>query len=99
MDSSLLDLAYSKAAAHYKEATLAVFNDLRAANPKGDFDVIYRASVRAMELHFSSLKLAERVWAQSLSYEKAEESLIAQFQEFPQAVSQRAFGAAYSATR
>lgn len=76
MDSSLLELAYSKAAAHYKEATLAVFQDLSAKNPNGDSDAIYRASVRAMDLHFFSLKLAEKVWAQSLSYEKAEESLI-----------------------
>lgn len=99
MGTPLFELAYASAAIHYKEATLAVFRELSAANPNVDFDVLYRASTRGMELHISSLKFAVRIWARSITFEKAEQSLIAQFSEFPPEVCRRALNAAHADAR
>ena len=99
MSESIFDLAYEKAIAHYRECVLGVFRDINAENPTEDFDLLHRASSRALELHFNSLKLAEKVWAKSISYEKAEKSLAAQFPEFSAEVVGRALGAAYVKAR
>jgi len=99
MQTPLLELAYVSAAAHYKQARLAVFNELSAASPGTNFDVLHQASARALDLHVSSLTFAERVWAKSISYEKAEESLLARFSEFPREVVRRALSAAHAEAR
>ena len=99
MAKPLLELAYISAVAHYKAARLSVFNELTAANPEVDFDSLHHASSRALDLHVSSLGFAQRVWAKNLAYEKAEESLVAKFSEFPHEVVRRALASAYSATR
>ena len=99
MSASIFDLAYEKAIKHYKESVLGVFQDISAENPAVDFDLPHRASARAMELHFGALKIAEKVWAKSISYEKAQESLAAQFPEFSIEVSRRALSEAYVWTR
>ena len=99
MDASLFELAYTKAAAQYKEATLAVFHDLGAAYPAASFDDVHRVSSRTMELHISSLRFAEKVWGATFSYEKAEAALISQFSEFPPDVCVQALRAAYVRTR
>ena len=99
MDASLFELAYTKAAAHYEEATLAVLHDLSAAYPAASFDDIHRAGNRAMELHLASLRFAERIWGATFSYEKAEAALISQFSEFPPNVCVAALRAAYARTR
>ncbi len=52
-----------------------------------------------MELHVSALDFASRVWGESITYEKAQASLIAKFSEFPQEVCCNALSAAYTRTR
>ena len=99
MDSRLFDLAYERAAAHFKEAALATFSDLSKAGGTASFDSLHSLSVRAMELHFSALRLAERIWAKSIPYEKAAAILSEQFPEFPSAVCERALGSAHAERR
>ena len=99
MTKTLLELAYISAVTHYKAARLAVFSELSAANPDTDFDALHHASSRALDLHVSSLEFAKRVWAKSLTYEKAEESLMAKFSEFPHEVVREALASANVATR
>lgn len=52
-----------------------------------------------MALYLFSLNVAAMVWAKTLPYEKAEHSLIAKFQDFPETVCRKAFGEAYAYTR
>ena len=99
MDKSLLEVAYKKAASHYDEVQLVVFRELSAAYPEVAFDDVHRAGIRAMELHLASLRFAERIWAASIAYEKAEESLISQFSEFPIDVCVQALNGAYVKAR
>jgi hypothetical protein len=99
VDAKLLKDAYAIAATRYNEARLAVFRELEAAHPGMNFDDIHRASSRAMELHLSALDFAPRVWGASISYEKAEASLIARFPEFPQQVCRSAMSAAHTRNR
>ena len=50
-------------------------------------------------MYLFSLNVATMVWAGTLPYDKAEQSLIAKFQDFPEAVCRKAFGEAYAYTR
>ncbi len=99
MNAAIFIHAYAAAAARYNEASLAVFRELEAAHPSIDFDALYRASSRAMELHVSALEFASRVLRGSVTYEKAEASLIAKFPEFPEEVCRNALNAARTSTR
>lgn len=67
--------------------------------PGNGFDTIFHAAERAMALYLFSLNVAAMVWAKTLPYEKAEHSLIAKFQDFPETVCRKAFGEAYAYTR
>ena len=99
MDSSLLEVAYKKAVTRYDEVRLVVFRELRAAYPEAALDEVHRAGIRAMELHLASLRFAERIWAATISYEKAEASLISQFSEFSMDICVQALKGAYVQAR
>jgi hypothetical protein len=78
---------------------LAIYSDLDKAAGGSNFESLHWLSVRSLELHFSALKLAERIWGKSITYEKAETALSEQFSEFPNNVCKRALGAAYAERR
>ena len=92
-------MAYVTASSKYKEATLAIFKEISEANPKLDFDVMYQVSKRALKLHIESLNFAEKIWAGRIPYEKAEASLVAQFDDFPKSICVKALSAAYVQSR
>ena len=99
MESSLHEMAYLKASKKYEEITMAILKELSAANPSQDSDTVYQVSMRALKLHIESLNFAEKVWARSLPYEKAEASLVEQFHDFPKSICTQALSSAYIQTR
>jgi hypothetical protein len=99
MNEPLLDAAYSLARKQFEAAVLAVFSNLDAQFPSTAFESVHHASERAMHLYFAALGFAQKVWAGCLSYDKAQEVLQAQFNEFPVSTCLRAFEDAYTQTR
>jgi hypothetical protein len=99
MNKSLHELAVASAAAHYKAAQLAIFNELNSAKPDENFDSLHQASIRALDLHVSSLAFAERVWSANITYEKAESALLAKFGDFPRELVCHALSSAYAYKR
>ena len=95
MDRSLYEFGSASAATHFKQATLAVFQDLNGKYPQVPFDELHRVSARAMELHIAANGFAKKIWEQSLPYEKAEGFLISQFPEIPPEICAAALSKGY----
>jgi hypothetical protein len=98
-ENTLHEMAYLKASNKFKEASLAIFKELTEANPNQDFDTVHQVSIRALKLHIESLNFAEKIWSGSLPYEKAEASLIAQFDDFSKTICVKALNSAYVQSR
>lgn len=94
-----MNAAYALARQHYKAASLAVFSTLDSQFPGTAFDTVHHTADRATHLYFAALGFAQKVWAGSLPYEKAQKMLQTQFSDFPASTCQRAFGDAYTETR
>jgi hypothetical protein len=90
MNDALMDAAYSVARERYTSAAIETFKALDGRFAGADFDAIHHAAQRAMRLHIAATDLAEKIWARTLPYEKAEEILSQQFSEFPAATRQKA---------
>ncbi len=99
MSNELMDAAYKIARANYNAADLATFKALEAKFENAGFEAIHHSVERALRLNISAMDLASKVWAHTLSYEKAEEILGNQFAEFPVATRQKALGDAYTDAR
>jgi deferrochelatase/peroxidase EfeB len=98
MDDQLLSTAYTLAKANDKAAWLAVCSALDAQFTDAGSDAVYQAAQRAIELHFAALGFGRRVWARTLSYEKAAQALRDQFPEFPDDTVTHALSEAYEET-
>ena len=99
MNEALLETAYKTARENYKAAAIATSQALNACFSAAGCDVGHQVAQRAMRLHIAATDLAQKVWARTLPYEKAEEILAQQFPEFPATMRQRALGEAYTDTR
>ena len=99
MDRSVFERAYKSAAKHYKKAALAVSRDIESFRPRVGIDEQHHLGSGAIALHHASLTVGYRIWAGTLSYEKAEEVLSRQFHDFPAEVCREAVRAAYVETR
>jgi len=98
MNDQLMEIAYSLAIQQYVSAELSVFSDLLSQFPDTDFSDLLHAAEHSMQLHIAALGFARNVRGQILTYEKAEERLIAQFREFPPSTCVQAFHNAYKQT-
>jgi hypothetical protein len=96
MNDASMDAAYSIARDSYKSAAVETFKALDERFSDADFDAVHRLAQRAMQLHIAAIDLAEKIWARTLPYEKAEEILSHQFAEFPAATRQRALSDAHT---
>ena len=94
-----METAYSLARQHYTAAVHATFSDLDTQFVGADFDTIHHATRRGMALHIAALEFARRVWAGSLTSERAQEILRKAFDDFPAETCRRAFSEAYVETR
>jgi len=99
MNAPLLEAAYTIAREKYEAARLEAFSILRDRFPDAGFDPTHHAVQRGMKLYLSAYGFAEKVWAGSIPYEKAYQSLHSQFNDFPEATVERAFSEAYRDTR
>ena len=99
MQPELYEYAAVQARKHYAGARSALLAELETRDPAAGFDASFHLSVRAMQLHVSSLSFAAKVWSGSFAYERAEAALVAQFPEFPIHVVANAFSTAYTDSR
>ena len=99
MHSELFEFAYAEAAEQYTVAQKALFSALAGKFPNADFDTVYRAGSRAMELYHSSEGIATKVHARTLPYEKALAALTEQYPEFPADVVAKALSNAFVRAR
>ena len=99
MNDALMATAYQTARENYKAAESATFKLLDSTFAAEQFDTIHQASQRGMRLHVAAMELAQKVWARTISYEKAEEILRNQFTEFPDSTRQKALSDSYTDTR
>lgn len=99
MTEILLDRAYTLAREQLKASSVAIHGALVDQFPQLGSDAAHQATQRALHLYFAALELARKVWAGSLPYEKAQDSLRKQFGEFPDDTCIRAFTDAYVETR
>lgn len=99
MNESLMERAYISAREHHRKALVAISSTLDEQFQGVDFDTLYQASRRGMKLYLAASTLAERIWAQSLSYEKAEQILVKQFSDFASATLEKALRDAYQEAR
>lgn len=99
MNVEMLQAAYEIARKNYEDASHATFKALDLQFHSHGFDTIHNLAKQAVRLHIASTTLAERIWAKSIPYEKAQEILTNQFPDFPASTLQTALGNAYSDTR
>ncbi len=99
MNEFMMNAAYEIARDNYKAAAKVTFLTLDSRFGDLGFDVVHHAAVAAMKLHIASVALAERIWSQSLPYQKATEILSSQFPDFSKETLEAALGSAYSDSR
>jgi hypothetical protein len=94
-----LDRAYTLAREQLKASSVAIHGTLVDQFPQLGSDAAHQATQWALHLYFAALELARKVWAGSLPYDKAQDALRRQFEEFPEDTCIRAFTDAYVETR
>jgi hypothetical protein len=99
MKESMMNAAYEIARDNYKVAAKTTFLTLDSQFGHLGFDEVHRAAAAAMMLHITSMALAERIWSQSIPYQKATEILSSQFPDFSTHTLEAALGSAYSDSR
>jgi len=99
MNKALMDASYALARQHYRSAVEAAYSSLDSQFAGAGFDEIHHAAQRGMALHVAALGYARRVWAGNLAFEKAQDILRTQFDDFPVETCDRAFSDAYAETR
>jgi hypothetical protein len=93
------EYAAAQARLRHKAARHALVDDIQSHDSSVTMDEALHLAIRSFELNASSVSFAERIWARSISHEKAAAALRAQFQDFPEAVVDRALYEATTGTR
>jgi hypothetical protein len=95
------DFEYAGAQARqlYKTARNTLCDQIRSRQPSVTADEALQVATRSFQLNASSVSYAERIWAKGIPHEKAAAAVRAQFQEFPEAVVDRALYEATVETR